>query len=364
VSIRSLFEEAEVPSERVRAGDARDRFTTGVARFLRADERERRALTDAILTDARGLRGPDDLRALGDAAAVLVRSAREEGDGAALALAAELLDSQVCTHFAARLGTERDPDALQALSAVALELPSLLAPALAGILAEAPDRAVRRALMDALALAGEEGRAAALALLEDPRWYTVRNGVALLAEVGNGGTVQALTTALAHDDPRVRRETVVTLAKLGGEDAGLLIIGMLDDSSAEVRAAAAQGAGELGVMRGHRALLDLLSGEEDEEVLVQVLGALGRMGDPGAVPAIERRATGSLFSRPPRRVRIAAYRSLAAIGTPHARSVLEAGASDRDPEIRQAVKAVIRDAPKRETQRRPADAPVPDGAST
>jgi len=74
---------------------------------------------------------------------------------------------------------------------------------------------------------------------------------------------------------------------------------------------------------------------------VECLHALGRIGDPGAVPLIEKKAVGGLFSRPPREIRIAAFRALASIGTARAVRTLEKGARDRDSGVRTAAKALI-----------------------
>jgi HEAT repeat protein len=146
---------------------------------------------------------------------------------------------------------------------------------------------------------------------------------------------------LAHEDPGVRKETVIALTKVGGEEAGTLLVGMLDDPDPDVREVAAMGVGEMRVLRAMRPLLEMVATEDGEEVLVQVLLALGAMGDPGAVPAIEKKAVGSLFSRPPRPVRIAAYRALAIIDSPHARALVEAAFEDKDVEVRQAVVEIL-----------------------
>lgn len=111
-------------------------------------------------------------------------------------------------------------------------------------------------------------------------------------------------------------------------------MGFLEDPDAEVRAAAASAAGTLKVERALRPILGLLEDEDDPEVLVELLDGLGRLGDPGAVQAIEKRAVGSLFSKPPTEVRVAAYRALHEIGTPHAREVIERARDDKDPVVR------------------------------
>jgi HEAT repeat protein len=116
---------------------------------------------------------------------------------------------------------------------------------------------------------------------------------------------------------------------------------MIEDPDADVRLAAAMAAGELKVERALRPLLALLEQENDSDVMAGVLRALGQLGDPGAVNAIEKRAVGSFFSRPPADVRIAAYRALHNIGTPHAKSLLMQAADDKDPAVKGAVRQLL-----------------------
>jgi HEAT repeat protein len=179
-------------------------------------------------------------------------------------------------------------------------------------------------------------------MMTDPRWFVVRNGVAVLGELGGEDAVAHLTATLANGDSRVRKETILSLAKVGGGDAEMLLLGMLDDGEGEVRAAACRA---LGVLRSHRAyrpLLQLLK-DHDPEVQAECLHALGQIGDPGAVPFIEKKATGGLFSRPPREVRIAAFRALASIGTARALKILEKGVKDRDSDVQTVAKALTKE---------------------
>jgi HEAT repeat protein len=76
-------------------------------------------------------------------------------------------------------------------------------------------------------------------------------------------------------------------------------------------------------------------------VVAAVLQALGQLGDPGAVNAIEKKAVGSFFSRPPTEVRIAADRALHHIGTPHAMQVLHAAADDKDPVVKNVARQLL-----------------------
>ena len=89
----------------------------------------------------------------------------------------------------------------------------------------------------------------------------------------------------------------------------------------------------------------VLAQEPEEEVQLELMRALGQIGDPGAVPALERRALGGelgrLFKKPPTPVRIASYRALALIGTPHARRLLEDAANDKDADVRSVARSLL-----------------------
>ena len=88
-------------------------------------------------------------------------------------------------------------------------------------------------------------------------------------------------------------------------------------------------------------LLGLLDREGEPEVVVDVVGALGLLGDPAAVRPLEKRAAGSFFSRSSTEVRVAVYRALAAIGTPHAVDLLEEALDDNDPEVRETARRML-----------------------
>lgn len=115
----------------------------------------------------------------------------------------------------------------------------------------------------------------------------------------------------------------------------------LEDSDTSVRVAAAVACGELGVERALRPILFLMEDEDDPEVVVPLLKALGSLGDPGAVQAIEKRAATSLFSKSKTEIRVAAFRALHDIGTPHARKFIEKASRDKDPVVRTTVRGLI-----------------------
>jgi HEAT repeat protein len=304
-----------------------------LAAFVAASEEARPAMAEAVRREVDRLRDARDGAALADGVERLVRARSE--DRGALALAGEMVSPGVAGVLTARLrSAARDEARQEELVRVIRRLGDEMVRSVADALTMTDDRAERRVLLRALSALAPDNPEIVRELLDDPRWFVVRNAVQVVGETGDEEAVQHLTAPLAHDHPKVRREVLVALARIGGGDAAMLALSKVEDPAPEVRAAAAMALGELRLQRAQRPLLEQLEREEDEDVAVQIVRALGALGDPGAVPALEKRATGSFFSKPPQAVRLAAYRALGAIGTPHARKLIAAATDDRDEEVR------------------------------
>ena len=256
-------------------------------------------------------------------------------------LAKELAEPDVAREIVLVLGAVRDDRRRREMLQDVCHLGGNMAPAIAEALSETEDRFARRAYIEAMVAMGDSGTKAVGEMVEDPRWFVVRNAVSILGEVGGVEAVAHLTTTLASDDARVRKETVLALARIGGDDPSMLVVGKLEDKDADVRAAACRAIGVLKVDRALKPLVQLLRTEKDDEVVEQVLLALGQLGDPGAVKSIEKKATGGRFSRTPMGVRIAAYKALFTIGTPYARTLLEKASEDSDPDVKEAVGRIL-----------------------
>lgn len=312
-----------------------------VTAFLDADPLAREGKGRNIRDAAAALREANALDVLADSVERLARGAGDPPDEACIAMAQALLSPGVASRIAAYLGNQRDEERRNELVEVCKLLGHDMALAMSDALSGTQDRFARRTFLDTMVAIGPDAMPIVEKMAEDPRWFVVRNALAILGEVGGERPVELIISTLAHTDARVRREALLALAKVGGEDAGMLVYGMIEDTDPDVRLAAAMAAGALKVERALKPLLALLEGEGDSDVVIGVLRALGQLGDPGAVNTIEKRAVGSFFSRPPADVRIAAYRALHNIGTPHAKSLLHNAAEDKDPAVRGAVRQLL-----------------------
>ena len=251
-------------------------------------------------------------------------------------LLGELVDEDVSTQMVVRLGRLQVEEERERLIRAYTTLGDPIAEAIADALTETEDRLARKTYVAALGAFGSAGAHAVEKMLQDSQWFVVRNGVALLGVVGGPDAIEHLTASLANEHAGVRRETVRSLAKVGGENAGLLVTSMLGDSDPEVRAEAARAVAALKAERAYKQLIEILKQGDEDEVLEQVLRALGGLGDASAVSAIEKRVKGSMFSSPPTGVHIAGLSALAAIGTPHAMSLVKKARKHKDPEVSSA----------------------------
>ena len=282
-----------------------------------------------------------ELEPIARAISSLVAAAGEPADDSIMAVARPLMSPPVLARLARRLGSERNEERRAQYFAMCRSIGTPMAEAIRDDLAESTDRLARRIHCEALVEMGDSSRAVIDAMAVDENRFLVRNAVTILGDLGDERAIELITSALANPDARVRRDALRALTRLGAEDTGQFVLGLLEDPDEDVRLAAAVAAGELGVERALKPLIAMLEGTTDPDECIPLIRALGHLGDPGAVASIEKHAVRTLFSKPRTDVRIAAYRALNQIGTPHARRLLNQAVSDKDAEVKAAVKEML-----------------------
>jgi len=110
-------------------------------------------------------------------------------------------------------------------------------PVLLDGLTESESRSVRRKVFDVLAEMGEAVAEGAMARLDEPRWYVVRNMLALIQRLP--GTPEGFSAAefMDHEDPRVRREAFPLALKEGKLRKRALATALADSDERLVRKA-------------------------------------------------------------------------------------------------------------------------------
>ena len=263
------------------------------------------------------------------------------GDTHVPGLTDEFVDEDVLASMVAQLGRVRDEEEREALIEAYVRLGEGVAELIAGALTATEDRLARKTYVAALGAFGATAAHAVEKMLKDRRWFVVRNGVAVLGVVGGPSAIEHLMGSLAHNRAEVRKETVRSLAKIGGENAETLASSMLGDSDAKVRIESARAVAALKAGQGYKQLIEILKRGDEEEVIEQVLRTLGVLGDPSAVPEIEKRVKSTIFSRSPTEVRLAGLAALVAIGTPHGVGLVKKARTDKDPTISSAAARLL-----------------------
>jgi HEAT repeat protein len=210
------------------------------------------------------------------------------------------------------------------------------------VLAAAPTVGERRAVFDALKQM-TEGTDQVVHMLDHSEWFVVRNVAELIGELGLEDAVPALGKHLDHADERVRKAVGLALAKIGTRSAAEPLRRALRDRSQEVRMQVAVGIGGRKSSALAMPLVVAMEEEKDEEVVRELLFALGRIGSPDAVQALIKWAqpTGRFFGRKPSELRVAAVEALRLAATPAALGTLEGLSDDGDRAVREAASRAV-----------------------
>ena len=211
-----------------------------------------------------------------------------------------------------------------------------------------PESQARRAYFDSI-VALDLNATLLFELVRDSRWFVVRNAVALLGEMGVEQADVAMLPLLAHDDDRIRIAAARALMRLGTAKAMHGLHGVVEDKHPEVRRISAAayglpGSGGGGVRPPAARLAAALDKERDEDVALEMLASLGKLGSADAIQRLLRIAQPAAAAEPGERqvnrdawIRIAALEALVRARGYAVLSSIESLTGDADPEVAAAV---------------------------
>lgn len=180
-------------------------------------------------------------------------------------------------------------------------------------------------------------------MLNDSRWFVVRNAADLLGEINATAAEAALIDLLRHTDDRVRRSATNALLKLGTPSALKTIYEAVNDASPEVRMQAAAAISTKRDGRTSSTLIRAIEDEDDSDVQVAMIAALGRVATNDAVQKLQKLAEpeARLFRKKSLNIRVAAVQALGEAKTPAAVAALKELTSDKDREIRETASRAL-----------------------
>ncbi len=158
------------------------------------------------------------------------------------------------------------------------------------VLADEPDMAVRKSLVELISTIADRHIDEVGERVTDGRWYVVRNVVSILGATRRAEIVPFLGRTIRHADGRVRRETIRALAGVPAALAETMLAAALEDDDPQNVQLAAR---YLGSRRSHAALpaLERVArgegrGSREHGPRVEAIEALGTIGDPAALATL------------------------------------------------------------------------------
>jgi hypothetical protein len=125
----------------------------------------------------------------------------------------------------------------ESLVALAQRMGGDAIPTLLDVLTESESRSIRRKVFDVLAERGSEVASHVLGRLDDPRWYVLRNMLALLRGLPENPRGFSAAAFLEHEDVRVRREAFALAIREPALRERTLATGLADPDERTLRMA-------------------------------------------------------------------------------------------------------------------------------
>jgi HEAT repeat protein len=198
----------------------------------------------------------------------------------------------------------------------------------------------RRVVFDLLAAFGDPAVNGALKRLSDPRPEFVRNLLMLVRRAGTARVVPAVKQLLKHPDAKVRLEAIAVLLRFKDPAAVGLLQREILSKDPDVSSQAVHLVGQYRVTEVVASLRALLKHvvffESDYAVNEELIRALGEIGDPRAVPDLEKLARSSLSLHPGSHARMkrTIFESLQGYPRESIRGLLKIGERSDDESIR------------------------------
>lgn len=215
-------------------------------------------------------------------------------------------------------------------------------PGLMDIFAKDDPTGLSRVLFNLLCLFGEPAVREAHKRLRDPRTPSLRSLLVFLRRAGNKTTIPHVKLLLRHRDPAVRMEALSTLLKLKDPGAVPVLREVIHANDPDVAFQAVSLAGQYRVREATEDVLSKIKRaiifETDYAENIEIIKALGDIGDPRAVPDLEKlaRATWSLYPKSLVRMKEAVFESLGRYPKGSIAGLIKIGERLENDRIRQA----------------------------
>jgi hypothetical protein len=215
-------------------------------------------------------------------------------------------------------------------------------------LVESSSRTTRRAIMDRLVKIGSDIAPLVQDRLSDPRWYVVRNMIALLRECGCEIDHDLLDRFTSHDDPRVRREMLQLRMENPALRSATIATALMDKDKSVLRVALQHARTDLPTGAVPGLAKRVTESDFPPEFRVMSLYLLGKSGHVAALDALIAFASGGktllgkvkLANKTPEMLAALSGLARSWAADRRAKELLDLAAKSKDDQILNALNAV------------------------
>lgn len=139
---------------------------------------------------------------------------------------------------------------------------------------------------------GEKAYVPLIKSLKDERWFVVRNAIAILGESRDESLIPNFVTKLHHQDARVVNEAIRALARIRSTESSQALLNFLGDGEGEFSLQIILALGALGDPVAVPPLIRIATRSDpmlhNKALIKAAIGSLGEIGDPAAVVPLMR----------------------------------------------------------------------------
>jgi len=163
-------------------------------------------------------------------------------------------------------------------------------------------------------------------ILKDEGWYRVRNSIYVLGNIPTEESIHTLSGLNQDPDPRVRREVIKALEKIGGPESAKVLLNFLNDIEDEIRRSAIASLGMIGDRGSLTPLLEHFTHNRKDKL--PTLTAIGRVDGKEAISFLlkviqEDKGIEDLPTRQKEEIKFAALKILERMGSPELAGQIE-----------------------------------------
>lgn len=265
----------------------------------------------------------------------------------------EILRQGILSYLVTRAGTKDDPEK-QNIQRMLLKVGAPAIDPLLEALVHSSDASTRRNYFETALIFGEMLLVPAELRLKLGDWFTSRQMIALLGEIGDPASVMPLEEAYNSGDEKLKKEVLKSVVRIRSHKSLEMLIKALDE---EDKGLVHQAIISLGILKDPGAIdvLGKIALSESFEAKKEAVKALGIIGDAHAVPYLSKVLFKKVWfgKKANEDVRSLAVTALGMIGGQEAYRAIEEACEDAEGEVYYACRRILEGREKTLGQNRP-----------